>query len=89
MLPSIKLISSVLDCYPGPPGPDQASVAPMHYGRPSDPPQGPCSGWSTEPPVPHVAGGMLQLTCHGSVSYCELHLLSYCLYYSTITSHIV
>lgn len=41
---------------PGPPGPDQASVAPMHYGRPSDPPQGPCSGWSTEPPVPHVAG---------------------------------
>ncbi|CAM0873256.1 unnamed protein product [Alopecurus aequalis] len=48
---------------PGPPGPDhfEASAAPMHYGRPSDPPPpGPCSGWSREPPVPHVAGA------HGS-----------------------
>uniref|UniRef100_A0ACD5XQ80 Uncharacterized protein n=1 Tax=Avena sativa TaxID=4498 RepID=A0ACD5XQ80_AVESA len=45
---------------PGPPGPDQASAAPMHYGRPSDPPPGPCSGWSREPPVPHVGGA------HGS-----------------------
>ncbi|KAL5217439.1 hypothetical protein ABZP36_018123 [Zizania latifolia] len=56
---------------PGPPVPDHfdaSSSAPMHYGPPSDPPPGPCSGWSmpprssnyspsrhsVEPPVPHV-----------------------------------
>uniref|UniRef100_A0A0D9VU73 CID domain-containing protein n=1 Tax=Leersia perrieri TaxID=77586 RepID=A0A0D9VU73_9ORYZ len=60
--------------YPFPPGPptsdhfEASSAAPVHYGRPSDPPPGPCSGWSMpprssnyspsrhsmEPPVPHV-----------------------------------
>ncbi|XP_062215550.1 protein HUA2-LIKE 2-like [Phragmites australis] len=61
---------------PGPPIPDhfEASPVPMHYGRPSDPPPGPCAGWSRpprisnyspsrhsmEPPVSHVPGG------HGS-----------------------
>ncbi|XP_062211329.1 protein HUA2-LIKE 2-like isoform X2 [Phragmites australis] len=59
-----------------PPIPDhvEASPAPMHYGQPSDPPPGPCAGWSrpprisnyspsrrsVEPLVSHVAGG------HGS-----------------------
>uniref|UniRef100_A0A0A9AC51 Uncharacterized protein n=1 Tax=Arundo donax TaxID=35708 RepID=A0A0A9AC51_ARUDO len=62
---------------PGPPPISdhfEASPAPMHFGRPSDPPPGPCAGWSRpprisnhspsrhsmEPPVSHVAGG------HGS-----------------------
>ncbi|PUZ41025.1 hypothetical protein GQ55_9G470200 [Panicum hallii var. hallii] len=63
--------------YPFPPGPPpipdhfEAPPAPMHYGRPSDPPPGPCAGWSRpprisnyspsrhsmEPPVSHAAGG--------------------------------
>ncbi|XP_008660137.1 protein HUA2-LIKE 2 isoform X3 [Zea mays] len=60
---------------PGPPRiPDhfEAPPAPMHYGRPSDPPPRPCAGWSrpprisdnyspsrhsVEPPVSHTAGG--------------------------------
>ncbi|CAM0152779.1 unnamed protein product [Urochloa decumbens] len=63
--------------YPFPPGPPpipdhfEGPPAPMHYGRPSDPPPGPCAGWSRpprisnyspsrhsmEPPVSHTAGG--------------------------------
>ncbi|XP_066379788.1 protein HUA2-LIKE 2-like isoform X4 [Miscanthus floridulus] len=64
--------------YPFPPGPPpipdhfEAPPAPMHYGRLSDPPPGPCAGWSrpprisnnyspsrhsVEPPVSHAAGG--------------------------------
>uniref|UniRef100_A0A804UK63 Protein HUA2-LIKE 3 n=1 Tax=Zea mays TaxID=4577 RepID=A0A804UK63_MAIZE len=50
----------------------EAPPAPMHYGRPSDPPPRPCAGWSrpprisdnyspsrhsVEPPVSHTAGG--------------------------------
>ncbi|PNT77385.1 hypothetical protein BRADI_1g61937v3 [Brachypodium distachyon] len=43
---------------PVPPIPDhfEASSAPTHYRESSDPPLGPCAGWSVEPPVPHVAG---------------------------------
>ena len=72
---SIELISSVPDCYPGPPAPDhfEASAAPMQFGRPSDPPPG---GWCMDLQVPHVAGGMLQLTLHCSVFCCELHLFA-------------
>uniref|UniRef100_J3LNW6 CID domain-containing protein n=2 Tax=Oryza brachyantha TaxID=4533 RepID=J3LNW6_ORYBR len=55
--------------FPFPPDHFEASsAAPVNYGRPSDPPPGPCSGWSMppmssnyspsrhsmEPPVPHV-----------------------------------
>lgn len=72
------MIWFVVESYAGPPPvPDhfEAPPAPMHYGRPSDPPPGPCTGWSRpprisnyspsrhsmEPPVSHAAGGMLHV----------------------------
>ena len=75
---STELIWFVVESYAGPPPiPDhlEGPPAPMHYGRPSDPPPGPCAGWSRpprisnyspsrhsmEPPVSHAAGGMLHV----------------------------
>ena len=75
---ALELIWFVVESYAGPPPiPDhlEGPPAPMHYGRPSDPPPGPCAGWSRpprisnyspsrhsmEPPVSHAAGGMLHV----------------------------